>query len=356
MLFLFQGLGIVVSQNLVRNPSFEYYKDCPKRLGNFTADVISWSTPTEGTTDYFNSCSVVMGAPENFNGNQQAEFGKGYCGLYVYAPDDYREYLQAELTDTLKKGKEYRVSFYVSLAERSDFAVNEFGLLFAQDSLKISTTKSLSKGLLYQKKGNIYTALEINYPKFFSDTKNWTLVTTQFIAKGTEKYLVLGNFKNNDRTRLLKTKRNAERGAYYYIDMVAVTGIENRLSQEQSIEETDFTINEPFIFKNVLFDFDEFRLHEPAKKELEGIRAYLIDHPELFITINGHCDATGDQSYNQKLSELRAKAVAQYLMLIGVSGQQITWAGAGGNHPIAPNTTREGRRKNRRVEFVIARR
>ena len=101
---------MILSQNVVKNPSFEEYVNCPKRLGNFEADVVYWSTPTEGSTDYFNGCSTAMGTPKNFNGTQPADFGKGYAGLYLYAPDDYREYLQAELTENLIKGEKYRIT------------------------------------------------------------------------------------------------------------------------------------------------------------------------------------------------------------------------------------------------------
>ena len=123
-----------------------------------------------------------MGTPENFNGSHPADFGTGYAGLYLYAPEDYREYLQAELTAPLEKGKTYRVSFFVSLAERSDFAVKEFGVLFAKDKLETPIKKELSKKHLYQQKGNDYNYMEIGYTNFYSDTQDWILVNTQFMA------------------------------------------------------------------------------------------------------------------------------------------------------------------------------
>ncbi|MBT8206394.1 MAG: hypothetical protein KJO20_13565, partial [Eudoraea sp.] len=98
------------SQNLVKNPSFEQFGECPVKLGNLDLDVIHWSAPTIGSTDYFHSCSNYMGTPKNFNGVQEADFGSGYAGLYLYAPDDYREYLQASLTETLVKGERYELS------------------------------------------------------------------------------------------------------------------------------------------------------------------------------------------------------------------------------------------------------
>lgn len=356
LLFVFLGIGTGLAQNLVKNPSFEYYENCPKRLGNFNTDVTSWSTPTEGSTDYFNACSITMGAPKNFNGNQTSDFGRGYSGLYFYAPDNYREYLQAELSQPLEKGKMYQVSFYVSLAERSDAAINEFGVLFAQNRLSVPTTKPLSKGVLFKKMDNAYNAMEIGHPTYFSDTQKWVLVNTQFMAKGTERFLIVGNFKENERTRLLELKRNAERGAYYYLDMVSVSLVGDYPSRQSSIEESDIVVNETRVFESVFFDFDRFGLQETAKKELLEIGDYLTRHPELFITINGHCDSTGSLNHNQMLSELRAKAVAEFLISLGVAGQRITWAGFGGRKPIATNTTQSGRERNRRVEFVITNR
>ena len=171
-----------LSQNLVKNPSFEDHTQCPERLGLFDANVISWTCPTIGTTDYFNACSTAMGTPDNFKGRQPADFGDGYVGLYVYAPDDYREYLQAELTEPLKKGQKYQVSFYVSLAEKSDSAIKEFGVLFSNFELKINTQKDLSKKRRYQFPGHRYNYMEIGYTNFYADTKDWILVHTQFIA------------------------------------------------------------------------------------------------------------------------------------------------------------------------------
>jgi len=345
------------SQNLVKNPSFEEYVDCPKRLGNFNADVIFWSTPTEGSTDYFNGCSTAMGTPKNFNGTQPADFGEGYAGLYLYAPDDYREYLQAELSEPLTKGEKYTISFYVSLAERSDFAVKEFGVLFSKDPLQVTTKKELSKKLLYQEKDNAYNSMEIGYTNFYSDKKDWILVHTEFVAKGTERYLTLGNFKTNARTRMFKTKKYAKQGAYYYIDMVTVgrTNTKDENSDLVSVEDEkqDFELDKTHVFKNVLFDFDRYTLLDSAKKEVVRVFDYLEQDTTLTIQISGHTDAIGSDMYNFDLSNKRAKAVADYLVQLGFSSDKIKWKGYGGTKPTTENTTTAGRQKNRRVEFVI---
>ena len=335
----------VWSQNLVKNPSFEDFSNCPEGLGNLASDVDFWSTPTLGSTDYFNGCSIAMGTPENFNGKQPADFGEGYAGLYLYAPDDYREYLQAELSETLVAGKSYQVSFYISLAERSDFAVKEFGLLFTNHKIALETRKEFSKKLWYSLKDNDYNYLEIGYTNFYSDTKDWLLVHTEFVAKGSEKYLLLGNFKNNKRTRLFRTKRTAKKGAYYYLDEVVIKALD-------SAEET-YDLNEVHTFKNLLFSFDKSDLIGSSITELDRLYDYLKANGQLSVTIAGHTDTIGSDPYNKSLSTNRAKAVAGYLVKRGISKNRISWKGHGGKIPVADNASKSGRELNRRVEFRI---
>lgn len=353
-LFMFSAAPLA-SQNLIKNPSFESFENCPKFLGNFQNDVTHWSIPTLGSTDYFNNCSQAMGTPENFKGKQPADFGVGYAGMYLYAPGDYREYLQAELTHKLQKGEKYRVSFYVSLAELSNVAVKEFGILFSKDKLKIETKKVLSKSLRYQLKENRYTYLEMGYSNFYSDTQDWILVNTVFEAKGTENYVCIGNFKKNDRTRLVKTKNHSGKGAYYYIDMFNITEVSTQKIVDSQSSDRNFELDKTYLFKNVLFQFDNFQLEEPAKLEMEHLYSYLNTNMSLKITINGHTDNLGTDSYNSKLSKQRAKAVVDYLIKMGLDKTRISWNGYGGESPIAPNKTKKGRRENRRVEFVVTR-
>lgn len=361
LILYFCFLTSLFGQNLIRNPSFEEFSTCPKTLGNFNADVDHWSTPTSGSTDYFHGCSEAMGTPKNFNGTQPADFGEGYAGLYFYAPNDYREYLQAELSEPLVKDKKYHISFYVSLAERSDFAVKEFGILFSKDKIEIPLKKELSKKQLYRVKTNKYTFLEVGYSNFYSDTKDWIQVYTQFTAKGGERFMTLGNFKSNARTRLFKTKKNAKQGAYYYVDMVLVEALDKNSSGSgvvapQKGEKTSFALDTPHVFKSLYFEFDRFSVDEIAQKEMSTVYAYLTDDKGLGIVVNGHTDSVGSDSYNLWLSKKRAEAVAHYLIKLGLDKSRVSWQGHGGAQPVATNAHEEGRRKNRRVEFTISRR
>ena len=343
------------SENLVQNPSFENFVNCPQKLGNLENDVLHWKSPTMGSTDYFNGCSQAMGTPKNFNGEQPADFGVGYVGLYFYAPEDYREYVQASLVQTLQEGVRYKVSFFVSLAERSDFAIKEFGIQFTAHPVAVASRKVLSRMHLSKIRGDISNYFEIKYSNFYSDKKDWILVEKEFVANGTENYMIIGNFKNNKRTQKFRTKRNITQGSYYYLDMVTVETVDGHSSTSKDKEnKVVFELDKTNTFKNVLFDFDKTVLIPSSRKELKEIRNYLANNPSLKILIYGHTDAIGSKAYNVLLSENRAKAVAQYLIHKGIAPDRITYKGFGSAKPINENRTSAGRKTNRRVEFVIS--
>jgi OOP family OmpA-OmpF porin len=73
----------------------------------------------------------------------------------------------------------------------------------------------------------------------------------------------------------------------------------------------------------------------------------------MTIRIEGHADATGIREKNQELSNQRAEAVKRYLIQSGIEGSRLLTMGYGDTRPIADNSTDEGRRLNRRIEFVI---
>lgn len=79
----------------------------------------------------------------------------------------------------------------------------------------------------------------------------------------------------------------------------------------------------------------------------------LLEYPTLRVRIEGHTDDRGGRSYNQKLSENRAKSVAAYLTAQGVAPIRMQTVGLGEDKPAATNRTAAGRAQNRRIEFHI---
>ncbi len=79
----------------------------------------------------------------------------------------------------------------------------------------------------------------------------------------------------------------------------------------------------------------------------------MLQNPQVTITVIGHTDATGDEATNLALSQRRVQSVIDYWVLAGIDPQRVTAIGKGEASPIADNSTVEGRRYNRRVEFII---
>ncbi|MCK5442154.1 MAG: OmpA family protein [Maribacter sp.] len=339
---LFQN-SLIYGQNLVKNPSFEEFNKCPEGLGNMTEDATSWSVSTYGTTDYFNECSDEMGVPNNFSGEQTAQFGKGYAGLYMMAPNDYREYLQAELIQPLVKGERYSVSFYISLAEKSMFAVQDIGVLFSEKKMNEPTRKHLTK----PKGKDSFNHLEISKSNYFADKSEWMLVTSEIVARGTETFLTIGNFRNNMASSLKKMK-GKKLAAYYYIDMVSVT------PAYQGLFSRPLSADKVYVFENVLFKTDDYQLDEIAKNDLEKLYKELKKDSTLYVHIDAHTDSDGSSTHNEKLSSNRAISVSKYLTSLGLSKRRVFWMGHGGKRPVSDNNTNEGKQKNRRVEFIIS--
>ncbi len=104
---------------------------------------------------------------------------------------------------------------------------------------------------------------------------------------------------------------------------------------------------------NIFFDFDKAVLKPESFPELDRIVSLMNERSTMTVEVAGHTDATGPASYNMGLSERRAKAVSSYLVGKGISAERITTSFFGETKPKETNGTREGRAKNRRVEFTI---
>ncbi len=104
---------------------------------------------------------------------------------------------------------------------------------------------------------------------------------------------------------------------------------------------------------DVLFPLNSSYLTDQAKKEIDKLINLLEDYPDASLIVDGHTDATGTEDYNQWLSEKRAESVKKHAVEKGFSENRITVNGYGQSKPVAPNNTKEGRQKNRRVEVTI---
>lgn len=225
--------SIVISQNLVPNPSFELDTACPNSYSQiyfappwFQPDICYGNTTNSSTTDLFNICDSLgtEGIPNNEMGYQMPRTGIGYAGIIVYADtNNYHEYLEVPLLYPLTANRNYCVEFYVSVAS---IAISDIGAYFSVDSLLDTTYRHTIN----------YVTPQIENPiqNMLNDTINWMLVSGNFIAAGGEKFMTIGNFQLPANTNLGNV---CICSSYYFIDDVSVIDCTGVGIEEKNIED-----------------------------------------------------------------------------------------------------------------------
>ncbi len=104
---------------------------------------------------------------------------------------------------------------------------------------------------------------------------------------------------------------------------------------------------------NVEFEPNSAVLAAAGRDKLDPVVEFLANQPAVQVEVIGHTDAQGSETYNQKLSEGRAEAVAEYFESKGIAHARLGSKGRGESQPMASNKTAEGRSQNRRVELRI---
>jgi OOP family OmpA-OmpF porin len=118
-------------------------------------------------------------------------------------------------------------------------------------------------------------------------------------------------------------------------------------------------VDEAIVMDNVYYDFDKATLKQESHASLDKLVALLNAHPEISIELSAHTDNIGNEDYNQRLSEARARSCVAYLISKGIDKDRLQAKGYGATQPIAPNKKEdgsddpEGRQQNRRTEFKV---
>ena len=125
---------------------------------------------------------------------------------------------------------------------------------------------------------------------------------------------------------------------------------ENKETNQSSCQEQ---LNNILAKSKIHFAHNSSNIEKNSYKELDKISTIIKECSPTLIEINGYTDNSGNARYNKHLSQLRAKKIKAYLESKGIDKDSIKAFGYGAQNPIAPNTTKEGREKNRRIEFSI---
>jgi gliding motility-associated-like protein len=210
-ILLSNGASVLLCQNLVPNPSFEEYDECPyDGDSDGPMPCIPWISSY--SCNYFNVCFPgFYGVPENFKGFQQAHTGEAYIGAYQQSENNGNtEFPQVELLEELVEGQCYQVSFYTSLANEG-CGINWLGVALTHE--------------IGGWPGYYPTQIDIEY-LYYSDTSQWMPFVGTMIAMGGERFLTLGNFHEEEETEIDPLCFPPNQSAYYYFDDVAVEAVE----------------------------------------------------------------------------------------------------------------------------------
>lgn len=365
LLILFFGkLLSVQAQNLVPNPGFEEFVNCPGSLSHSPAEfnIPYWKGIGLATPDYFNACGKgEADVPYNWAGVSDAFDGKGFAGVYAYMNtadtnrylNNYREYVQTTLLQPLIKDSSYILEFHYKLSSYSMYSIDRMGMLLTDTALNIKHDHAL----------NIEPTLSVVQDSALTRTTGlWETARMDYKAKGGERFLVIGNFFPWESTKSYKIRFRAiaepllAEAAYYYIDDVKVIpkniGGEQLLTQlipEFSTE--NIKAGKSYVLKNIQFEFNSYKLTESSFPELDKLADYLSRNSSIYIQVHGHTDDQGTEVYNSKLSRDRAQSVARYLSSKGIKSHRIEAFGHGKNSPLINATSEEARKTNRRVEI-----
>ena len=226
-LIFFSLLSLLLSSrgiaqvNLVPNPSFEDTLACSYYTNQYQGYVANWMGLSP---QYFNdSCQYLgVGVPDNVWGYQWPRTGGAYSGINTLFLDSFaftvnkRDYIYVPLSDTLKAGQYYSVSFYVNLANNCEYACNSIGAWF-------SKTVPMLNGFVLR-----VTPQLNNANVALTDTMGWTQVKGIFAATGGEHFMTIGNFNPDSSSsyKFVHPSINNQydwRNSFYYIDDVSVT-------------------------------------------------------------------------------------------------------------------------------------
>ena len=170
---------------------------------------------------------------------------------------------------------------------------------------------------------------------------------------------VIGNQARSDRGKIVGAVAGAAAGAAIgnYMDKQQ-QALEEQLAAERQAHQIELErVREDTIKLNlsseVSFDYDSASLKPSFYPSLDKIADVIRQHDKTSVEIVGHTDSRGSEAYNQRLSEKRAEAVANYLIERGVDPSRITTSGRGESEPRGTNSTEAGRQLNRRVEIFL---
>jgi len=355
--------ALLYGQNLVPNSSFEELRGLPiknLRINNFKHERKSGNKVFRHNLNYWYSANKaspdlrILTSQYYVNCKREEECGTAKTGENAIGivtsmqnknTKNYREYIEVKLKRKLKKDVKTYIEFWVRSDDESTQFSNNLGCYFSEKKIYSNNFDPLT------------LKPQVNQDSVISmSAYKWKKIEKEFTPSRPYSYLTIGNFFINKNTIIVEKDTSSQKEyikekAYYVIDDIRVWQHGDR--EKFFFKEKEITKGESIKFDNIAFDLNSFKLKKQSFKELDELVVFLKKSSNIRIGIYGYTDNSGDKNFNLSLSTNRAKTIYEYLKEKGISIKRMEFKGFGSSKPISDNSTNFGRKKNRRVEFII---
>lgn len=245
--------------------------------------------------------------------------------------DAYSSFLVGKLCKPLIKDHKYIISFFIKAYSGN---IN-------CESVQIATIRNETPFFLeLGQKQSTFPYISLNLPK---KQNIYNKIETTIIAEGDEKYVCIGNL-----TGLIPQHKKSKYSfghisndnsiiGIYAIDNVVVRPLNlSDTCYEQipttfnteALNNTSFDAKET-VLTDIHFELNSYTLLEREIQSLDSLYIYLINNPQYCVSFLGYADSSGNESYNVKLSWMRASEVAMYIETKGINRNRISFEGKG---------------------------
>ena len=167
-------------------------------------------------------------------------------------------------------------------------------------------------------------------------------------------------YKAADATYVLKLLPGADydlvpsiKNFYNKLEVLDLRNAKPRDVVQRDFYVTPLEVGQSVDIENIFFETGKSKLKETSFRSLNALVEFFQEYPNVKVEIGGHTDNVGGAAMNKRLSKERAKSVALYIIEQGIAKERFQAKGYGPDKPKATNKTKEGRARNRRVDFTI---
>ncbi len=214
-----------MAQNLIDNGGFETYTALPNNVMQSNL-FVGWSKCNQGgggTPDYFHTNATgLVQLPNSFYATLNPHSGNAAMGIIAYhgVSTDYREYIAHQFNSPLVVGAAYQLTYWISNGQYNGnyggSGCNHLGVAFSLSEPQQNSTLPLNISPQFTTNSVLY------------DT-NWQQLSYTFYPDSAYQYIVLGNFQDNANTQIQNFENNPIAIAYYFIDDVSLTRIDDNV-------------------------------------------------------------------------------------------------------------------------------